>query len=29
MGLEVNVRTQNAIPLFCEPTASGWKLTPA
>jgi len=29
MGLEVNVRTQNAIPLFCEPIASGWKLTPA
>ncbi|HLB96321.1 MAG TPA: histidine phosphatase family protein [Acetobacteraceae bacterium] len=29
MGLEVNVRTQNAIPLFCEPTASGWKLTAA
>ncbi len=29
MGLEVNVRTQNAVPLFCEPTASGWKLTPA
>jgi probable phosphoglycerate mutase len=29
MGLEVNVRTQNAVPLFCEPTASGWELTPA
>jgi probable phosphoglycerate mutase len=29
MGLETNVRTQNAMPLFCEPTASGWKLTPA
>jgi probable phosphoglycerate mutase len=29
MGLEVNVRTQNAMPLFCEPTAAGWKLTPA
>ena len=29
MDLEVNVRTQNAMPLFCEPTASGWKLTPA
>jgi probable phosphoglycerate mutase len=29
MGLEVNVRTQNAVPLFCEPTTSGWKLTPA
>jgi 2,3-bisphosphoglycerate-dependent phosphoglycerate mutase len=28
MRLEVNVRTQNAMPLFCEPTASGWKLTP-
>jgi probable phosphoglycerate mutase len=29
MGLETNVRTQNAMPLFCEPTAVGWKLTPA
>jgi len=29
MGLEINVRTQNAVPLFCEPIASGWKLTPA
>lgn len=29
MGLETNVRTQNAMPLFCEPTASGWTLTPA
>jgi broad specificity phosphatase PhoE len=29
MGLEINVRTQNAIPLFCEPTTSGWNLTPA
>jgi 2,3-bisphosphoglycerate-dependent phosphoglycerate mutase len=29
MGLEVDVRTQNATPMFCEPTASGWKLTPA
>jgi 2,3-bisphosphoglycerate-dependent phosphoglycerate mutase len=29
MGLEVDVRTQNAIPMFCEPTASGWKLTAA
>jgi probable phosphoglycerate mutase len=29
MGLEIDVRTQNAIPMFCEPTASGWKLTPA
>ena len=29
MGLEVNVRTQNAMPLFCAPTAEGWKLTPA
>ena len=29
MELEINVRTQNAMPLFCEPTSSGWKLTPA
>jgi broad specificity phosphatase PhoE len=29
MGLEINVRTQNAVPLFCEPTASEWKLMPA
>ncbi len=29
MGLEINVRTQNAVPLFCEPTASGWRLMPA
>ena len=30
MGLEVNVRTQNAVPLFCEPVgAAGWRLTPA
>ena len=29
MGLETNVRTQNAMPLCCEPTESGWKLTPA
>jgi len=29
MGLEVNVRTPNATPLFCEPTAGGWMLTPA
>jgi broad specificity phosphatase PhoE len=29
MGLETNVRTQNAMPLFCEPTTSGWALTPA
>ena len=29
MGLETNVRTQNAMPLFCEPTAEGWRLTPA
>ncbi len=29
MALEVNVRTQNAMPLFCEPTAGGWELTPA
>jgi broad specificity phosphatase PhoE len=28
MGLEANVRTQNAMPLFCEPGASGWTLTP-
>jgi probable phosphoglycerate mutase len=29
MGLEANVRTQNAMPLFCEPTTAGWKLIPA
>jgi probable phosphoglycerate mutase len=29
MGLEVNVRTQNAMPLLCEPTPAGWTLTPA
>jgi probable phosphoglycerate mutase len=29
MGLETNVRTQNAMPLFCEPVAAGWRLTPA
>jgi broad specificity phosphatase PhoE len=29
MGLETNVRTQNAMPLFCEPTVLGWRLTPA
>ena len=27
MALEVNVRTQNAVPMFCEPIADGWKLT--
>jgi broad specificity phosphatase PhoE len=29
MGLETNVRTQNAMPLFCEPTGAGWRLMPA
>jgi probable phosphoglycerate mutase len=32
MGLEPNVRTPNAMPLFCEPgagTAAPWTLTPA
>ncbi len=29
MGLETNVRTQNAMPLFCEPIELGWTLTPA
>ena len=28
MGLEVNVRTPNAVPLFCEP-GPPWTLTPA
>jgi len=28
MGLEPNVRTPNAVPLFCEP-GSPWLLTPA
>ena len=23
MGVEINVRTQNAVPIFCEPTTSG------
>jgi probable phosphoglycerate mutase len=23
MGVEINVRTQNAVPIFCEPNASG------
>ncbi len=29
MGLQVNVRTPNAMPLFCAPTTSGWELTQA
>ena len=31
MGLEVNVRTANAVPLWCEPGRAGapWSLTPA
>ena len=32
MGLEVNVRTPNAMPMFCEPgpsASSPWTLTPA
>lgn len=29
MGLEPNVRTPNAIPLFCEPGSPAWSLTPA
>jgi probable phosphoglycerate mutase len=29
MGLEANVRTPNASPLFCEPGAPAWTLTPA
>ncbi len=29
MGLEPNVRTANAMPLFCEPGAPAWTLTPA
>lgn len=27
MGLAINLRTQNAVPMFCAPTASGWELT--
>jgi probable phosphoglycerate mutase len=26
MGLEINVRTRNAVPIFCEPTPTGWEL---
>ena len=29
MGLEINVRTQNAVPMFCAPVAAGWELRPA
>lgn len=29
MGLEINVRTRNAVPTFCEPTAAGWTLKSA
>ncbi len=29
MGLEPNVRTANAMPLFCEPGSPSWTLTPA
>jgi broad specificity phosphatase PhoE len=29
MGLEPNVRTPNAAPLWCEPGISAWTLTPA
>jgi len=31
MGIEPNMRTQNAVPIFCEPPAPGaeaWKLRP-
>jgi probable phosphoglycerate mutase len=31
MGMEPNLRTQNAVPIFCEPSASGgtaWTLNP-
>lgn len=27
MGLEINMRTRNAVPMFCAPTADGWTLT--
>jgi probable phosphoglycerate mutase len=27
MGLEINLRTRNAVPMFCEPTTAGWTLT--
>jgi probable phosphoglycerate mutase len=29
MGLEPNVRTANAVPLFCEPATPAWTLVPA
>lgn len=29
MGLEPNVRTANAVPLFCEPATPAWTLAPA
>jgi probable phosphoglycerate mutase len=29
MGLEPNVRTPNATPLWCEPGRPAWTLTPA
>ncbi len=29
MGLEVNVRTPNAMPILCAPMPAGWSLTPA
>jgi hypothetical protein len=31
MGIEPNVRTQNAVPIFCEPLSAGgngWTLNP-
>jgi len=28
MGIEPNMRTQNAVPIFCEPGAAGWTLSP-
>lgn len=28
MGLEPNVRTPNATPVFCEPGVPAWTLTP-
>jgi len=28
MGIEPNMRTQNAVPIFCAPGAEGWTLKP-
>ena len=28
MGLQIDIRTPNATPIWCEPTPDGWTLTP-